>query len=340
MSDKKYTPIETAVAVLNKVKEIALVKARVDEGKSVEDKKAARSARGVNFAGHADQRHDSFKEAKKLPQHQRNEFNDSFEVPHNQKGVHGLGQESDDVRGDRQSGAGSHIYGAMNTHNAEKRHSQYLRNTPIHEVNSKLPGIKTDQERLSHANRADQEAKGHLEHAKDIHRQKLSELKSMSKPNIPEPMGKSEEKGHIKLAKFIGRMDVKRGNEHEKVVHKPLGHYKEEEGKSVAGSKSRMTVRSKELGKPEMASRFSESSKEGHRQILSEMKQIKPKLEKSENVGIGTHISQLTGKGQEYLVDKETGNIRAKFYDGHLMGAESKPSKQEGEAPTFVSDKK
>ena len=56
------------------------------------------------------------------------------------------------------------------------------------------------------------EAKMANDASKDKHKEVLGEMKAMPKPNIPEPMGKAEApmKGHMKLARFVGRMDAKK----------------------------------------------------------------------------------------------------------------------------------
>jgi hypothetical protein len=103
--------------------------------------------------------------------------------------------------------------------------------------------------------------------AKNRQKKVLNEMQSMPKPNL----GKSEEmsmKGHIKLAKFVGRMEAKRGmakseTGHEKgVATKPNPAFKE--GMSAAG----VDVRAKDTG----------AAKQQSIGRMMDAEKIKPKL--------------------------------------------------------------
>lgn len=86
---------------------------------------------------------------------------------------------------------------------------------------------------------------------------------------------------------------TKKETGHEKGVHRGQGPGLE--GQSPAGTASRMAVRGQEIGRPDIAERSSERSKDRHSQVLNEMKDIKPNLPKSEEMSKKEKGSPLKG---------------------------------------------
>ena len=126
--------------------------------------------------------------------------------------------------------------------------------------------------------------------------------KEMAEGNNPEPGSKpgveshpgqdaAPVKGHLKLAKFIGRMEHKRSLKgapagmdkaektgHEKGVHTPsFSRYEKDKGQSEAGDKTRQV--STRGHAPGLKAKGMASVKTAHKKVLGEMKaQPKPKL--------------------------------------------------------------
>jgi hypothetical protein len=117
------------------------------------------------------------------------------------------------------------------------------------------------------------------------HTRVIGEMKQI-KPNIPEPMGKTEApmKGHIKLAKFVGRMEAKRGKPvdkaetgHEKGVHVSSDDLaSKQQGISETGINARADAMRTHGNSSGYAKNKAVA---GHKQVLDEMKAMpKPKL--------------------------------------------------------------
>lgn len=157
------------------------------------------------------------------------------------------------------------------------------------------------------------EAKFQNEEAKESHKQVIGDLKAQPKPNLEkddeasndmemsEDAQASHTKGHIKLAKFVGRMDQKRGKptlEIDKTDENPAqmsgtsgqlasketGH---EKGINVKGnrgvshgiSEQGGAVRDAPHQTSNQASASMANAKDQHKQTLGDMKQMpKPKL--------------------------------------------------------------
>lgn len=170
-------------------------------------------------------------------------------------------------------------------------------------------GISTRSVGINESKGGGQDWQGRNE-AKDRQKKVLNEMKAMPKPNLgkaeptaspsPSPapassteeydpytdpgiVNKSEEKpmkGSYKLAKFVGRMGAKRGvakgeTGHEKGVHTSMSQ-EMTPGMSQAGNKARPWNDSQ--GPIKGTTVDKEGSAQAHKQVLGEMKQIKPKL--------------------------------------------------------------
>lgn len=130
-----------------------------------------------------------------------------------------------------------------------------------------------------------------MDGAKDSHKERLEGIKSQPKPNLD----KAEEapmKGHIKLAKFMGAMEAKRGSRpgkapeldkaetgHEKGIHTKSPDFAQG---SKAGNKLAVWPKSDASKSPLMGQLVNEAhgeAKDEHKRVLGEMKsQPKPKL--------------------------------------------------------------
>lgn len=151
-------------------------------------------------------------------------------------------------------------------------------------VSNTASGVSAAGGRLRTANKYGSDMQSSRDHAlqdtKDMHRETLGQMKDMRKPNLD----KSEEgaapmKGHIKLAKFMGRMEHKRGQKqgategHEKGVHT---HNHEGPGNSPAGSFASSAVKGNTSIPKDTLNSY---AKEEHTKVLGEMKSMpKPKL--------------------------------------------------------------
>ena len=118
------------------------------------------------------------------------------------------------------------------------------------------------------------------------HTRVIGEMKQI-KPNIPEPMGKTEApmKGHIKLAKFVGRMEAKRGKPidkadtgHEKGINTAANFQVNRPGVSHAGISARSVNTNESKGGGQDWQGRNEA-KDRQKKVLGEMKAMpKPKL--------------------------------------------------------------
>lgn len=291
MANKKYTPLEAAIAVLKKAEELykasILSKAKVDEGLSPQKKASQRAERNNRSYSLSD------KTAPKstLPRH--NKF-------YEKEGAL-AGKPGEKVSG---KPAGSHT--ATGVH-AGSPHDKNLQGRSAAGINAEW------SKKHSHA--------GHAEYARKKavagHTKKLNELKNMPKPDLgkaesaaspspsPSPSPAAEEydpysdpgivnksqeapmKGHIKLAKFVGRMEAKREKPvdkaetgHEKGVHAQAGP--RTPGMSEAGMYNSASKVSPNESRPAVLQNvesYKNSTKGAHKEVLGQMKRMpKPKL--------------------------------------------------------------
>lgn len=125
-------------------------------------------------------------------------------------------------------------------------------------------------------------AKGEQVNANSVAGAQGESMPAMDPMKMSEEAAPSHTKGHIKLAKFVGRMDHKRGKPldkgetgHEKGVHTKGNITAGNPGTSHAGDKIAETSYLSPRGSEGAVGQ----AKEQHKQVLGEMKQMpKPKL--------------------------------------------------------------
>lgn len=227
-SDKKYTPVEAAVAVLNKVKEITLAKAKVDEGKQDNQKKLDRSVR-------------KFPDAKIREQEIR--------------GTSGA-----------QAGVNKEVRVKGNTHTGESFAGKQAR--------SPNPGYAIPEAKkvLSEAIKMrDKDRSGMGKSEENPDEKADAQLGEKVENAVHEHEATSEhpeqhEKGHLALAKFMGRMEHKRGqkskemdkgenqphpgsslSEHQKIYDSKMQSKQEDHLKSPEGDAQRKLENAKKM---------------------------------------------------------------------------------------------
>ena len=242
MSDKKYSPREAAIAVLKKAEELySLSKAKVDEGKSDQEKAWARSGRN--------DRH-------------------STETTTWEKPPSAIGK----VFGQKPS---------VETQEFSKPHAAAARGSNMRIGTAATPG---------HGPKTASTGDGGT-----VTSSRKVVGTPQKSPNIPnsrfkssDAIGKSEEapmKGHIKLAKFVGRMEAKRGKPldkgetgHEKGINSAANFQVNRPGVSHAGISARsVNINESKGGGQDWQGR--NEAKDRQKKVLGEMKAMpKPKL--------------------------------------------------------------
>lgn len=91
--------------------------------------------------------------------------------------------------------------------------------------------------------------------------------------------GEGHEKGHFKLAKFIGRMDHKRSLKKGETGHEKGVHRQAWQGSDVLGT----SKGNPNIGSGGPSDKGKERAVKEHKKVLDEMKSIKPKLGKAEH---------------------------------------------------------